>query len=82
MGFPYSLDSVTGVGSGQDIGPDLWLKISKAIFFWMKLQFRLGEIKRYMFGERQMRKIALIYSQISSFSFRYNKDYDVGLHNE
>ena len=28
----------------------------------MKLQFRLGEIRRYMFGERQMRKIVLIYS--------------------
>ena len=27
----------------------------------MKLQVRLGEIRRYMFGERQMRKIALIY---------------------
>ena len=50
------------VGSGQGIGPDLRLKISKAIFYWMKLQFRLGEIRRYMFGERQMRKIALIYS--------------------
>ena len=28
----------------------------------MKLQFRLGETRRYMFGERQMRRIALIYS--------------------
>ena len=51
------------IGSGQGIGPDLLLKISKAIFFWMKLQFRLGEIRRYMFGERLMRKIALIYSK-------------------
>ena len=64
------------VGSGQGIGPDLRLKISKAIFFWMKLQFRLGEIRGYMFGERSPS------STPQKSSFRRNKDYDAGLHNE